>query len=372
MEYESLEEHFKVLVSIEATSSPLISCYIKNDNFSREYREDLDLRISEIRKVLSQDQREDFEKALGQLESCLVSEEVRESKGFAIFSRAGTDPFFKVIKFNIPFETELTVDSLPHLYQLVLMKDTYHRYVVLVTEESHARIIEVSVGNITRELWAEKPEIKQKSGRGWTKQHYQNYKRDRNQKFIKEKIRILDKLFTEGNHNYLLLAGNRQNILKVKDKLPKNLQEKVVDNIQIEGSATSEDIISASLSIYADFEANESVDRAGILLNEVKKGGLAVTDSSPSLKALQNGQVDTLIMSENYQSPLGWKCKSCFYVETGKQPIVCNMCSCNKTQEINVKEEVLRLAKTMSAHIEILRKSDELSEVNGIGCLLRY
>ncbi|MCM8533080.1 MAG: hypothetical protein NE330_18070 [Lentisphaeraceae bacterium] len=372
MDFENLESLFKKLVSLEEAPSPLISCYINNENLDKNFREDLDLRIRQIRKVLPFRQRESFEQALGQLEAYLVSKIKPDSKGIAIFARAGKYPVFETIQFKIPFKTELSVDSIPHLYQLVLMKDTYHRYVVLISEESHARIVEVSVGNITKEMWAEKPELRTNTGRGWTKQHYQNHKRDRNQKFIKEKIKILDQLFTEGKHSHLVLAGNKQNILGIKDKLPKRLQEKLVDQIHIGGFASTSDVIEASLSVFADFEQNESVDNAGMLLREVKKGGLAVTDTAPSLKALQEGRVDILILSENYSSPESWKCQSCSYIDLGQKPKACGICGSSKTSKSDLKEELILLAEQMSTNIEILRDSDELYEVNGIGCLLRF
>jgi peptide subunit release factor 1 (eRF1) len=372
MKLEHLENIFRKLTSLEETANPILSCYINNENFDTTYRELLDYRIKQIRKVLSYRQRESFENALGQIEAYLVSKVAKDSKGIAIFARMGKSPTFEAIQFKIPFKTELSIDSIPHLYQLVLMKDTYSRYVVLISEESHARIVEVSVGNITKELWTEKPELKVNTGRGWTKQHYQNHKRERNQKFIKEKIKVLDQLFTEGKHNHLVLAGKKQNILGIRDKLPKRLQEKLVDEIHVAGIASTADVIEASLSVFADYEQNESVNNAGMLLLEIKKGGLAVSDSEPSLKALQEGRVDILIMSENYNSPDSWKCHNCSYIEIGKNPKACGMCGSPKTSKIKLKQELILLAEQMSTNIEILRDSDELYEVNGIGCLLRF
>jgi peptide subunit release factor 1 (eRF1) len=372
MKLESLENIFRKLTSLEESSTPILTCYINNENFDGDYRETLDYRIRQIRKVVNYNDRESFEGSLGQIETYLVSKVAPDSKGIAIFVRAGKNPIFEAIQFKIPFKTELSIDTIPHLYQLVLMKDTYHRYVVLISEESHARIVEVSVGNITNELWTKKPELRTNTGRGWTKQHYQNHKRDRNQRFIKEKIKILDQLFTQGKHSHLVIAGNRQNIQAIKDKLPKRLQEKLVDDIFLEGIASTADVIKASLSVFADYEQNESVDNAGMLLQEVKKGGLAVTDSEPSLKALQEGRVDILVISEKYPSPDSWKCQKCSYIEIGKTPKACHICGSPKTSKTQLKEELILLAEQMSTNIEVLRDSDELYDVNGIGCLLRF
>ena len=278
-----------------------------------------------------------------------------------------------MLHFDIPFETELSVDSIPHLYQLVLMKDTYYRYVVLISEESHARIVEVTVGRITKEVWSDKPMLNQKSGRGWTKQHYQNWKRDRSNKFLKEKIKILEKIFLEGRHGYLILAGNKQNCSRIKQNLPKHLAEKLIDEtLSIGGCNSTKEIITASLSVFANHEQEESVNKAGMLKEEISMGGLAVTGTASTLQALQNGQVDTLVLSDSYQSPPGWKCCECGFIELHTKSESCPMCGSKVKISINMKEEILRLAEQMSVDIEIVRNSDELLEVDGIGCLLRY
>ena len=373
MDIKTLEKHFKVLASLEETSSPFLSCYINNSDLNKGYREDLNERINELRRVLPPRQISSFEKSLGELEAALSSETSLKSKGVAIFCRSGKFPFFEVLHFDIPFETELTVDYIPHLYQLVLMKDTYFRYVVLITEESHARIVEVSVGRITREVWAESPEINEKSGRSWTKQHYQNHRRDRSKKFLKEKIKVLEKLFREGEHAHLIIAGNRQNCARVKQRLPKHLQEKLLDDrVLIGGNYSTKDIITASLSVFAKYEQYESVNKAVVLKELIQTGGLAVSGTRATLDALLNGQVDTLVMSDSYIPPESWKCNDCNFIEIKERTNACYMCGSTSKTKINIKEEIIRLAEQMSVTVEILRDSDELLDVNGIGCLLRF
>lgn len=372
MDYDKLKEDFRDLALLNESKEPLLTCYLNNDSNERDYREGLDLRIQEIRRTLPENQRLSFEESLAKIEAYLVSEFSIKSKGVAIFVRSGEESFFKAISFDIAFETSFSVDSVPQLYQLVLMKDTYHRYVLLITEESHARIVEVSVGTITQELWTSKPELRESSGRGWTKEHYQNHKQDRENKFIKEKIKVLDKLFTDGKHSHLIIAGNRSNVARVKAKLPKRLLAHLIDNIQFGGDVLTEDIVRASLPKYADFEQLESIDKAAFLLEEVNRGGLAVTATAQSLKALQKGQVDLLILSENYHPPKAWKCLDCQYTAIGEKTCACEACGSKNLIDTNLKEEMIRLAELMSSDIEILRNSDALLEIRGVGCLLRY
>ena len=184
MDLEKLSVHFRKLAVLGETGSPVISCYINNEAGRASYRDAINTRIREIRKALSSEQRLGFEQALGTIETFLATEVNPEAKGVALFSRTGESPFFQALQFRLRLPNLISVDSVPHIYELVVLKDTYHRYVVLISTESHARIIEVSVGDVTKELWAERPELRKRVGREWTKEHYQSHRRDRSQKFM--------------------------------------------------------------------------------------------------------------------------------------------------------------------------------------------
>ncbi len=372
MDLETLSMYFRNLASLGETSSPVISCYINNESGRIGYRHALDARVREIRRVLPPEDRLDFEQALGKIEEFLAADLTAEAKGAAIFSRGGESPFFQAHQFRLPLPTQLSVDSVPHIYELVLLKDTYHRYVVLISTESHARIVEVNVGNVTKELWTERPELRQRVGRGWTKEQYQNHRRDRTQKFIKEKIEVLDRLFAHGAHTHLLLAGNPRVIGLVRDSLPRRIKDKLVDSLPVCGNASTGDVVRATLSAFAEHEEGESMETAGLLLGELRKGGLAVAGTEATLKALAQGQVDILVLSDSYAAQAGWKCRGCEMVGVSAAPKACPQCGEGAIMPLNLKEHMTSAAERLGVIVEIVRNSDVLLDIGGVGCLLRY
>jgi len=153
MDFGKLNMRFRNLAALGETQSPVISCYINNETGRTGYRDAIDARIKEIRNVLPSDQRFDFEHAIWRIEAFIAAEVNRDAKDVALFSRAGESRFFDALQFRLPLPNKMSVALVPHIYELVLLKDTYHRYVLLISTESHARIVEVSVGNTTKELW---------------------------------------------------------------------------------------------------------------------------------------------------------------------------------------------------------------------------
>ena len=372
MDLQNLNTHFRNLAVLSETDSHVISCYINNETGPSGYRNSIDRRIREIRKVLSSDQRLDFEQALARIEAFLAADVNAGAKGIALFSRGGETPFFNALQFRVPLPSLMSVDSVPHIYELVLLKDTFHRYVVLISTESHARIVEVSVGNITRELWTERPELRQRVGREWTKEHYQNHQRDRTQKFFNEKIEILDRLFTKEAHTHLVLAGSARTVSRVRDNLPKRLKDKLVDVVPMSGNASTGDVVGATLSAFAEHEETESRETAALLLDELRTGGLAVADTAATLEAVARGQADVLVLSESYTAPAGWKCNACDCIGVDTAPKACPQCGDRAVAQLNLREEMIRNAERLGSTVEIVRNSDVLLGIGGVGCLLRY
>ncbi|MFQ5668234.1 MAG: hypothetical protein ACE5I7_17625 [Candidatus Binatia bacterium] len=372
MDLEKLSMYIRNLAVLGETDNVVISCYINNRAGRASYREAIDARIREIRKALSSGQRLDFEQALGRIEAFLAAAVNPEAKGVAVFSRSGESPFFQALQFRLPLPNLMSVDSVPHIYELVQLKDTYHRYVVLISTESQARIVEVSVGNVTTELWTARPELRKRIGREWTKEHYQSHRRDRAQKFIKEKIEILNRLFAKGAHTHLVLAGNPRAVARVRDTLPKRLKDKLVNVVPVSGKASTAEVVGATLLAFADHEATESLETAGLFLDELRTGGLAVAGTEGTLKALAQGQVDVLVLSESYAAPAGWKCHSCEAVGVNTAPRRCPQCGQRAVAPLDLKEEMTRSAERLGSTVEIVRNSDVLLDVGGVGCLLRY
>jgi protein required for attachment to host cells len=372
MDLEKLNLHVRNLVTLSETDSPLISCYADLEAGLASYRDALDARIKEIRRALPPDQRHDFEQALGRVEAFLASEINPEANGVALFSRGGESPFFLALQFRLTLPNLMLVDSVPHIYELVVLKDIYHRYIVLISTETHARIVEVSVGNVTKELWTKQPELRKRVGREWTSEHYQNHRRDRTERFIKEKIEILDRLVAKEEHTHLILAGNRRTVARVRDRLPKRLQAKLIDVVPVPGNALTADVVTATLSAFAEHEQMEPMETAGLLLDELRTAGLAVSGTEATLEALARTQVDVLVLSESYAAPAGWKCRSCETVGVDATPIGCPQCGEQTVGEINLMEEMVRLAERFGCTVEIVRDSEVLFDIGGVGCLLRH
>ena len=329
------------LIKIEPDSSPLISCFVNIDHPRSNYFTELELRSQHFLNQFSGKRRDDFQDALAEVREYLEKSLKPESKSVAIYCRWGESPTFVAHQFQVPMETALIVDDLPHIYPLVELKDTYRRFVIVLTNENEAQIMETTIGAVTEEILTQRPEIRQRVGREWTKQHYRNHKRERSAQFVREKVRVIESLMNGRGINYLILTGNPKMVGRLKRALPNHLKSRLLDAY---GAATNQGvspILLESLQLIIAAENIESHDRVAELEQSILSNGLGVAGYQASKDAIEGGYADVLVIDQDLEDE-------------------------------EMREELVRLAAKASIEVETVRRSDRLKALSGVGCLLRY
>lgn len=341
MELRQLQNLIRTLIELERTDSPVVSYFLDLDDVDglRTMQE----QVKTVRKALDRGRRQDFDRSVARIENHVPWKLSDTTRSVAVFARAGSNPLFMVMEFEATVPTRLVVGSMAAVFPLVQLKDNYHRYVLLICNEESARVLEISLGSVTREILTRRPELRKRVGREWTKLHYQSHRRDRTDRFVKEKIAMVDRIMSAGGHSHLMLAGSPQMLQRVRKSLPKAIENKLVDTIPAAARDRSSDIVLATLSTFIEHEEQESVATVSLLREELQRGGLAVCGYGECYTALQRGQADQLIVLDD-----------------------------RKCLGVPQREELVRLAVQQDVPVEVVQKSEELAELGGAGCLLRY
>ncbi len=373
MELSELKKHVHTLTTLPETDAPVISCYLELLNGKIKDRDIYNELSRTVIVGLREQEVYNAKKAQESVAKYLKKDLLPGSKGIAVYSRAGNNPFFLPLQFQVPLPNWVSLSSTPNIYHLVEMKDTYHRYVVMISTKNSARIVEINLGEVTAQLWQDRPKLRERVGREWTKEHYQKHSHERGGKFIKEKIKILEQIILAGGHTHLILAGHPTMTRRVRNELPKHLLEKLVDEVTISGQAKATNVVEATISSFVESEEKESQFVAEVLSQKIHAGGLAVAGSEASILALQSGNVDTVVLLADYSPDPFWMCLSCGFVNLkDEKPWSCLQCGSTSLKISNLKEEMVRLAEIQGCLIEVVNKSKTLQKLGGVGCILRY
>jgi ribosomal protein L30E len=329
------------LIEVEPTSSPLLSCFVNLEHPRSDYFTELESQASLVAKRMSGTRVIDFEDALEEVRDYLENKISPTTKGVAIYSRWGDYPVFLPMQFEVPLKTEFIVDDLPHIYPLIELKDTYHRFVIAILTEGEARILETTIGSITEDILEQRPELRERIKREWTREHYRSYCEEQANRFAKEKVAIIENLMNRGGHNHLVLAGSPKMVARLKKALPTRLRAKVIDTLIANPREGLSPILTESINMFIAMENVESHSRVFELESAVFSNGLGVCGYEQSLEALTIGNASMLIMDQNLL-------------------------------EHEMREELVRHASKLGIPIETVNRNETMIRLGGVGCLLRY
>lgn len=371
---DDLKRNLTLLTSVEPSDAPFVSTYLNVNNGAGGWRETLDERVRTLRGLLRDNDLADLEEAVGRIEDWLATELLPEAKGVAIFVRgAYGGSFMLAMQFATPLPNWIAVYPTPNIYHLVALKDDFHRYVVLLARPDRASILEVNLGAVTTRAWINRSESDIRVGTESARSAYQINQAHRGKRFIAEKVSQLARLMRGSGQTHLILAGDPAITVRIRQALPRDLANKLVDVIPASDRDAESDVVTATLSRFIDHEEQESQTVAERLIEGLRSHDLAVAGSAATFDALKTGEVDTVVMVSDYQPDIGWHCTSCDaqgtrFPDTGE----CPRCGTPEVRPLDVKEALLRLAGQLERRVEVVESFDPLMALGGVGCLLRY
>ena len=165
-------------------------------------------------------------------------------------------------------------------------------------------------------------------------------------------------------------AGTDENVVLVRNELPKAWQSLVVGTFPMSMTASHLDVLNKAMRI--GLEANQQ--REGRLIDRVTtaaaKKGNGVVGVDETLKAIHDGRVQTLLVSENYHEP-GFHCLGCGHLTTFKMD-ACPFCSGEFERISDVVEHAVMDVMQNGGDIEVIHDHPDLQQVGRMGGILRY
>lgn len=373
MNIQTLQTHLLTLATLEDTGSPVVSCYLNLEAGHVTAKQAIEERVRLLRRTMPHSQRVSFDQAQTAIDCRIAAGFHAECRGAAIFARGGDPEFFLDLEFRVPLPTWIAVSSTPCIYQLVELKDNYDRYVLILANEHNTRILEVHLGTITDAMLKERPDLRDRIGSDWTREHFQSHRREHDHQFANEVVRITEEVMAAGKYGHLVLAGTLKMTALLRHALPKHLEAKLIDIVPAAGNQQTSDVVAASVARFLEEEQKESLAAVDKLQQEICRHGLAVAGPGDSLRSLKNHQVDMLVMASEFVPEPAWTCPECdFAAIQPARPAICPDCGGVKTRELDLKEELVRLAELAGCDVEIVHDSDILMQLGGVGCLLRF
>lgn len=264
--------------------------------------------------------------------------------GLALFACAGRG-LFEVVDVGVPFENQVTVAAQPDLFQLARLLDEQETAVVAVVNSHTSRIFvfrrgalqEVGGANENPKYFRTRPMMG-----GLNQSHYQRHNANRRAGFARETATELARLVEAQGASRVILAGDAVAIPLLQAALPPHVAALVQEVLRLDITTPLDDVAEEVQQVLAAVEAEQGQQNADRLVGAVRAGGLGVAGLDKTRTALENGQVDELLLD----------------------PIA--------GPEEATRAELVRLAQLTGATVDVVEGHASLQRLGGVGALLRY
>lgn len=299
---------------------------------------------------------------------------------------------FEATGLALPLKTRVRFAPTPQLYRLVRLIEDHPTYAVLVVDQSDAELSFVTYGareqsvSLASSLYPRH----QKQG-AFNQRRYQNRANERVEAFARDICEQTKQAMQETGVDILILAGSEVMMTALDHAMDDELKTMTVDRIRAETPLEEHQKIELTLPVADQAERDTEAAVVTQLANRVGSETGGSTGVADTLRALQNGQVDELVMLDSFREP-GWADYAMQVFGVGdvpkEHPIGGDV---SDIQAVDMRHEMIRLALATDARIDVIHTSlaadasedvlgdrqqteaaIQLEKMGGVGAILRY
>jgi peptide chain release factor subunit 1 len=361
---DTLASQLDRIAAFDSGPFPVVSLYLNmqpdqhgRDNFEPFLRRTLTDRVRTY--GAEGPERESLEKDAEKIREYVAGVD-RAANGLALFACGGAD-FFEAITLAAPIaDHRLYISDQPHLYPLARLLDDYPRYAVLLADTHSARIFVVAGNSVLQTEHVEGVKTRRHKMGGWSQARYQRHIENFHVHHAKEVLDTLGRILTEEAIPSLIIAGDEVIVPLLKDKMSKEIADKIVDTVKLDIRAPQHQILETTLALMQEKDSQTDRERVDALFGAYRGNGLGVVGVDDTRAALEMGQVDELVITGSPES----------IDVTGQAPG--NVDEAERTAEERAADDLIVKARQTAAKIRIIQDASLLSSVGGVGAFLRF
>jgi peptide subunit release factor 1 (eRF1) len=353
---DALEELLDRLAAFEPGDFPVLSLYLDARADAQGHEGFGPFLRKELKAVArtyppNAPEREGFDADLERITTYLQTDVLPPSNGVAIFACHAAG-LFEAVQVKVAFpEHRLFVGSTPHLYPLAHILDHYRRYAAVVADTNAARIFVFGLGQPLETRDVVNRKVKRHKEGGWSQMHYQRHVDNFHLHHAKEVADVLTRLVRDERLSQVILGGDEVIVPLLRARLPREVDEKVVEVLHLDVRTPEHEILAATFEAFRRHDQRSDADTVRRLLDEFRSRGLGVVGLEDTLAALEAGQVDELVVPA--------------------RPVALKTADGTPAEE-SAADALLARALQTGARVTFIEDLGPLSEVGGVGALLRY
>lgn len=363
------------LSAVPSTPFPFLSVYLDLTPDGNGRRPSIQMMEQEFDRIgggldANGVERESFDADRERILAYVNNDAPTDGTGVAIFACLGED-VWQTVPLYAPVETYVVADRYPHLFQLARMQDDFEPYAVVMTDSTESRMFVVALNRVLKAGESEANETVNRMDVGaWSQGRYQRHVENIIKLQTKDIAEQLAKTVRYYDIQHIIMAGPDSIRGIVREVLPKELSEKVLDWVNLDMTAGVDQMLAAVEPLITQAERDQEADDVDTLEAQVNSvGGLGVAGIEATAQALSKGQVRLLIMLGSFQAP-GSRNPESGFLYNGVQTT--DPYDGTQLETVDLKEAFTAKAMQQGSTIQVVQAHPYLEQHDGVGALLWY
>lgn len=299
-------------------------------------------------------------------------------RSVAVFSCA-EESFFRAYPLALAVRDFVFVGDRPSVKILADLMDNYGGYGVVLVDKQGARLFHFHLGELREQegVLGEMVKHTKRGGasampgrRGGTAGQTQ-YEDELVERNMKEAVEFAVHFFEENHVRRVLIGGTDDNVARFRSLLPKAWQSLVKGTFAIGMTASHAEVLARTLQIGREAERQREADMLNDLITLALKKGNAVIGVEDTLKAIAEGRVQTLVVSEEFHLA-GYRCTGCYQLTLAGNSNRCPICGAALEAVPDVVELAVREALRLRGEVEVVHSHPTFEKHGSMGAYLRY
>jgi peptide chain release factor subunit 1 len=358
---------------------PFVSAYLNilpPRQFTTELKSLLHSELHRIREanLYTADELRRLEKLADRIEQYVKERRNRfdETKLLALF--ADTKGFWREYELPVSHPSRVMIEPDPYTRPLAALQEQFNQYCVVVADSYKARVFTLTADKfVEHEEIVSEDEIqhsRDESLQGLGRERQQRYVQEHANRHMKNLAQKLYHFFREGNFDRLIIGGPEDKELPLlRGHLHSSLRERLVGEIHVRPEEDWKKIKQRAKEATDAWRVRHEKELVDTLQEENHAKGKAAVGLRPVLKALQYGQVHTLVLKPGYSNP-GYLCpKDHYLVLDGGS---CPVCGSTLERVEDIVDEMVEETISQNGEIRHLYHHDDYLAEEGVAALLRF
>ncbi len=291
--------------------------------------------------------------------------------GLALFSCSSQD-FWQ--EFNLVKSPRNLVifDHNSYVRPLSAILNEYHRTCLLTFDGKEAKWYEIHMGEIRLvEGYAGDVPSKIKEGgwEGYSSKRIERHRASRLHGFLKQIAKTTFRLMKKDAFDWLFLGYPDEYRLELEPLLHPYVQKKFKTRVRVKPNDSQSKILTEALAAKDILKKQEKEEIVKRFVAEVERDGLAVYGLGYTLRKLNRGEVQTLLVTRNFSEP-GRRCLRCKFLF--EDETVCPSCQIETSPLVDIIDEAVEAALNSSCEVKHLNPPTQLDGYGHIGAFLRF